>query len=705
MSDLLLLGLSVIVALPPAGLLPPAVVLLCALPLLAQWSRAIQGRRVVLLPAEILGPLSGGCVGLLVADALWLSRGRLITIALHLTLVLLVLKAFTLHRVRDRRQFALLAFFTVVAAAASATHMVLPAFLAWTCFLFASHLMQDTGVAPSAARRLAASGTAAALCIGIPLFMVFPRLTSAVGSGLASRAPEAASPLSLDRLSLEGANPGAEGERIALRVELPPRMDPGSLLRLRMRTFVAFNGVSWDAAAPKTRFFAAGGMDGAQDKPFQRSLSGIEMRFYPKDLELTYLPLPYGTVDVRAPIRFLGKADDGSLQVSSLWRQRRMPYEVTLEPGGDIGWTGPRKEETAPPALEAETAALARDLMPAQLTTPEKVRRLSDYFSTGFTYGTGVALSEKAPLKDFLFHTRRGHCEIYATAGALLLRSAGVPARVAVGFLGGEKNPFQDYYIIRFKNAHAWVEAWMDRRWQVVDLTPPEARPGVVRINWSERLGLLLETVSFFWDRHVLGFSLEEQSSLMGFLGEHARAAVLLIVLFLGALCIPRLYRLTRRFHVQPRAVRRYQTMRRKAAEGLGRRETALSPAEVENFWMACMPGIRPVIDAFLRDYLRVSFGVARGHPGMGKIWREIQIAMRAVSIRRINGLFSPPRAACGVESPGGPQGAPQGSIQQDRKLPENLVRDRNRQEKGGTAGGVGGPGRRPNQNPPGNKE
>ena len=491
MSDLLLLGLSVIAPLPLAGLLSPWSVLLCAVPLLTQWIRMMQGRRAMLLPTEILGPVSGGCLVLFLADALWLSRGRLIVIALHLALMLLGVKSLTLRRERDRRQFALLAFFTAVATAGSATHIALPAFLAWICFLFASYMMQDTGVHPPAARRLAASGTVAALFIGIPLFMAFPRLTSVVGSGFSARAPEGSSPLSLDRLSLEGANPGAEGERIAMRVELPPKADAASLLRLRARTFVSFNGFSWDAAAPRTRFFAAGGMDGAQGRAFQRSLSCIEMRLYPKDLEMTYLPLPYGTVDVRAPIRFLGKADDGSLHVSSLWRQRRMPYEVSVLPSGDIGWSGPRKEETAPPVLDPETTALARDLMPAQLTAPEKIRRLSDYFSKGFTYSTGVTLSEKAPIRDFLFHTRRGHCEIYATAGALLLRSAGVPARVAVGFLGGEKNPFQNYYIVRFKNAHAWVEAWVGRRWQVVDLTPPDARPPLVQINWSERLGLL----------------------------------------------------------------------------------------------------------------------------------------------------------------------------------------------------------------------
>ena len=92
-----------------------------------------------------------------------------------------------------------------------------------------------------------------------------------------------------------------------------------------------------------------------------------------------------------------------------------------------------------------------------------------------------VGRSGQLALEDFLFRTRRGHCEFFATAMVVMLRSQGIPARFVTGFLGGEENAFEGYYVVRQSNAHAWVEAWFpDRGWQVFDPTPASGRPGAV---------------------------------------------------------------------------------------------------------------------------------------------------------------------------------------------------------------------------------
>jgi len=75
-------------------------------------------------------------------------------------------------------------------------------------------------------------------------------------------------------------------------------------------------------------------------------------------------------------------------------------------------------------------------------------------------------------LEKFMLHERRGHCEYFATTAALLLRHHGIPARYCVGYVAREKD--DDVWIMRGKHAHAWCCAWIDGRWQIVDLTPPD---------------------------------------------------------------------------------------------------------------------------------------------------------------------------------------------------------------------------------------
>jgi hypothetical protein len=76
------------------------------------------------------------------------------------------------------------------------------------------------------------------------------------------------------------------------------------------------------------------------------------------------------------------------------------------------------------------------------------------------------------PLEQFLFDTRAGHCEYFATATVFLLRSAGIPARYVVGYRVAEFSRLERRYLVRFRHAHAWAQAFIDGRWRIVDTTP-----------------------------------------------------------------------------------------------------------------------------------------------------------------------------------------------------------------------------------------
>jgi transglutaminase-like putative cysteine protease len=149
------------------------------------------------------------------------------------------------------------------------------------------------------------------------------------------------------------------------------------------------------------------------------------------------------------------------------------------------------------------------------------------------------ALGQHA-VDEFLFNTRRGFCEHYASAYVVLMRAAGVPARVVTGYQGGEFNPVDDSLTVRQSDAHAWAEIWLEGKgWRRVDPTAavapsriergidaalPEGLLPLMRFDrgWLAHLQSLryrLEAVNNAWDQWVLGYNSERQREILAGLG------------------------------------------------------------------------------------------------------------------------------------------------------------------------------------------
>jgi hypothetical protein len=143
----------------------------------------------------------------------------------------------------------------------------------------------------------------------------------------------------------------------------------------------------------------------------------------------------------------------------------------------------------------------------------ERARRLERYLARNYVYTTDfVGDPAGARLEAFVFENRRGHCELFASAMVLMLRSGGIPARLATGFLGADYNPIEGYYIVRQANAHAWVEAQIDGAgWRVFDPTPPSGRPAASEAGLSQLAAQLYDYLVFRWDRYVLTYGLADQ--------------------------------------------------------------------------------------------------------------------------------------------------------------------------------------------------
>ena len=158
---------------------------------------------------------------------------------------------------------------------------------------------------------------------------------------------------------------------------------------------------------------------------------------------------------------------------------------------------------------------------------------LRHFREQAFVYTLAPPLYEGEPVDQFLFDTRRGFCEHYASAFVVLLRAAGIPARIVTGYQGGEMNPAGGYMIIRQSDAHAWAEALVGGQWIRVDPTAAvapsrvergfasalpagEPVPLFARLDggWLKDLGLVWDAVNHGWRNHVVDFNYQRQREM-----------------------------------------------------------------------------------------------------------------------------------------------------------------------------------------------
>ncbi|GIW71329.1 MAG: hypothetical protein KatS3mg102_0871 [Planctomycetota bacterium] len=130
-------------------------------------------------------------------------------------------------------------------------------------------------------------------------------------------------------------------------------------------------------------------------------------------------------------------------------------------------------------------------------------------------YGYTLELEPPPPGRDpveyFLFESRRGHCELFASAFVLMARALGLPARLVNGFQAGEWNDLGGFFLVRQRDAHAWAEVHFEGAgWIAFDPTPAvDSKPGGV----FARLRHLLDYLRLRWLNHVIGYSLADQLS------------------------------------------------------------------------------------------------------------------------------------------------------------------------------------------------
>ncbi len=230
-----------------------------------------------------------------------------------------------------------------------------------------------------------------------------------------------------------------------------------------------------------------------------------------------------------------------------------------------------------PEGRNLQTMALAKEMHAAAPSDQDYIESVLRKFNDeDFYYTLKPPPLGRDPVDQFLFATRRGFCEHYASAFAVMMRAAGIPSRIVLGYQGGELNPRGNYMIVRQSDAHAWTEVWLPKRgWHRVDPTaavaPERIESGMsgarfdaigaswgldASAEWLHQLTLSWDALNARWNEWILGYGPDNQKLFMEWLGMknpdwQKMLFSLLALVTLGIVCVSLI--LLRRMRPPPR--------------------------------------------------------------------------------------------------------------------------------------------------------
>ncbi len=366
------------------------------------------------------------------------------------------------------------------------------------------------------------------LLMTLLLFVAFPR----VGLGMVNFGSSRGQHVAGFGNNIELGNFGVIRDDPTVVIRLTPDKPLSSAeerryLRLRGTAFDRYDGRTWTrsdtAAVPMARineYFALKRTTLPGDRTFKVILERLDQ---------PVLFLPHGSVGVKIPFRGLPGSAGEKVTLT-----RGHGFDLRYRASEDIGLMydaviSPEVTELDVPVAHdldddryltlpeghERVYELARALTQDEEDPRKKAAALLMHLRDGGRYAYSTEMPEtkgKLPLEVFLFEVRRGHCEYFATALAVMLRAVGIPSRNVTGFVGGRFNPYGGYYGIRQSDAHSWVEARLPNRgWVTLDATP-FSRDEHGPKDWLLRdLSAMVDAVRAVWMTKVVGYDMRTQ--------------------------------------------------------------------------------------------------------------------------------------------------------------------------------------------------
>ncbi|MGZ8211658.1 MAG: transglutaminase TgpA family protein [Burkholderiales bacterium] len=454
------------------------------------------------------------------------------------------------------------------------------------------------------------------------LFLLFPRVQGPLW-GLPSDAHRATTGLS-DTMTAGSLSSLTLSEAVAFRVSFKSPMPELKRMYWRGPVLVDYDGRTWRAA------------------PFGFARPTYDTTYHP--VEYTVTVEPHGkpwlfAIDLpgRLPPHSLATHDMQIISARAVTTRTRYDIVSFLDfaYGADEKPATLQRALALPPHFNPKTAALARELRKREPDDRALMQAVLTMFNReGFAYTLSPPLLGQHSVDEFLFGTKSGFCEHYSSAFAVLLRAAGIPARVVTGYLGGEVNPFGDYLIVRQADAHAWTEVWLKGEgWIRVDPTaavsPARVEQGLsAAVESSHTLPLFMRSDSPLlrklrltwdsaangWNQWVLGYSAERQRALLTRFGLddttwRTLAALLLVAtaavtLALGLFTLQRV-----RVRVRDPITRAYMVFCRKLHSAGLPRYASEGPLMYAERMARARPDLEPFVRRFLALYTRLRYG------------------------------------------------------------------------------------------------
>jgi len=469
-------------------------------------------------------------------DFEFLSRDFM-TSTVHLVLFLAAVKAVSARTNRDFAFLRVIAFLELLAAAVISANLnffiFLAIFMVFAIGTFAAgEIRRSAGRSGVVVRAAETSATVrlwsltAALAFGIlvmtcGLFFLLPRTARAALQHLVSSRYYVTG--FANEVRLGGAGTIEERSAAVMHIAMADDSRPPAHMKWKGGTLSQFDGRRWfnppgpQEAFPRNRqgYFT---LETSTDRIQRQKMLGYLVRvndeaggslFFAGDPAYLWLetPIVVRTAPGTYRPRF-GMAGGFAYQASSFVPGADVP-------AGNDSLDGAEKARYLQlPRLDPRIPLLAAQIAEGERSDAGKSRALETYLRRHYTYTLEQPLMPPAdPLAAFLFDRRKGHCEYFASALAVMLRTLGIPSRVATGFDSGLYNPINGRQLIRASDAHSWVEAWMPGHgWITLDATPP-ALPATGE-SIAGRIVLWADAATVFWQDWILDYNLSQQLTL-----------------------------------------------------------------------------------------------------------------------------------------------------------------------------------------------
>lgn len=551
------------------------------------------------------------------------------------------LKLLELRSRRDALLLLILACFLLLTHFFHSQNLPTALWLLFAVWLIVAAMLrlQTSALPPRAMLHTAARLGMQAMPLTLVLFLLFPRISGPLW-GLPHDAQRARSGLSEHVAPGSIADLALSGD-IAFRVRFAAGVPARNFLYWRGPVLEHFDGSAWTPARPgggKPRLETT-----APAIAYETTLEPSRQRW------LLALDAPTSwpaTAGLGAGLSLVAREPLHERQRLSF--SSSLDYRYNRDPNpGEL-----QRNLRLPPGSNPRSQALGRQWRDEIADPQARVERALKLFTQApFAYTLQPPLLGPQAIDEFLFEQQRGFCEHYAAAFALLMRAAGVPARVVTGYQGGELNAVDGYLIIRQSDAHAWSEVWLaGQGWRRVDPTaavaPERIELGLVaalpageplpllaamRAGWLLELRDRWDALNNAWNQRVLGFNAERQREWLAGLGlnpgDWRRWALFLGAGTSGLLALLALWLLRQRPRRDP-----WRKEWDKALRILARREVNCAPGEAPLQLLARVesriPDLAPDFARVVNTYLRARYGPAAGEVERQVALRELRAAV-----------------------------------------------------------------------------